>query len=236
MKEPTLTTGSRAILHIAPGRLSRYQGQECDVTGLAQNGAVAYLDIQFCDGSVSLVPESYLRPVEAPQKARRSPLRLKPDVDNRTEAERMDEGLQFLEKRGYIVLRVGQGRAAAICHACTRANKRLTQIRCKDCGSRGFAPSTNSTEGTPDSFIRHPQWGGDAHWLAMEWKDGPNGRRKPAQKALEVAGHIVVAWNLASCLSAVAEFERDVIGREPHQDISAYLKRYGGMPESEDVK
>lgn len=153
----------------------------------------------------------------APTTARRPRLKLTHPRDERTEAQRMDAGLSWLRSLGYGVLRVGQGRAAAICHACSRQAGRLVQIHCVRCGSRGFAPSTNSTAGTPDSFVYREDYPVGT-MLGMEWKDGPRGQRTTEQAQLEASGRIVVVWDEASMAEAVVCFEA-AIGVTSHPDL-----------------
>lgn len=229
-----IATGSRVTLLVATatGPLSRLQGESGAVALVETYPSVSLASVIFdCGAKVANIPLSYLGPEGGRKPSRRGAFRMKAPVDTRTEAQRMDEGVAFLAKRGYVVLRVGQGRVAAVCHACSRENKRLTPIHCKDCGGRGFSPSTNSTEGTPDSFLTHPRWarqdGLPPGFLGLEYKDGPNAKRTPEQQELESKGLIFVAWNLASCLEAVAKYERYQLGIEPLKDIAAYLMSAG---------
>jgi hypothetical protein len=230
----SLTPGSRAILHIAPGRLSRYQGQECDVLSTCDQQGATYADIWLDVGGKEVVPASYLRPVESPQAKRRSPLTLKPERDNRTEEQVQQEGINWLEARGYIVLRIGQSRVPAVCHKCSRDNKRHTQIRCNVCGSPGFSPSTNSTKGTPDLFVSHPRWP-RCLWTPLEYKQSEKSERKPEQVALVEKGRSVFVWSLSMAVAAIFDAEQ-AMGIDSHVDVIEYLLRHGGLPESEAIK
>jgi hypothetical protein len=140
------------------------------------------------------------------QPQRKPPLFLHEPRDDRSEEARQAEGVSWLRANGYTVLEVGKFRTQAICGRCSREEKRAVKAFCKDCKAAVFSPNTGSTPGTPDTLISRDDWPVGA-WLGMEWKDGPKGRRKPEQAALEAAGRIVVAWDLASCLTALHAFE-----------------------------
>lgn len=164
---------------------------------------------------------SYLRPLAKEKQKRRPPLRLHAPKDDRSEAERMAEGLALIRGWGYEYLGVGQSRKAAICHQCTRKAKRRVRIVCKDCGSFGFSPSTSSTPGTPDSFAWHPTYPG-LLMAPIEWKDGPNGDRTDEQAALERAGRIAVVWDELSLCRALHSFEL-LINVTPRPELVQWL-------------
>lgn len=54
-------------------------------------------------------------------------------------------------------------------------------------------------------------------------QDGEHAERTTEQKELEAKGLIFVAWDLHSCLLAVATYERAQLGIEPLRDVTAYL-------------
>lgn len=213
--KPLLQVNDCVTVKVAPasGPIRNHMNETGRITKIENSQFVMIATVQFESGPALEIPLPYLQPVpkETVKATRRPPLYLHEPKDERSEAQRMADGLAFIERFGYETLRVGQGRAAAICHKCSRESRdrggpHFIRIQCKDCGSQGYAPSTNSTEGTPDSFVWHPRW---PAWtmLPVEWKDGPKGKRSPEQAALESAKRIVVAFDTPSLCWFIAEFE-----------------------------
>jgi len=156
-------------------------------------------------------PDAEPIPEPETKKTRRPPLNLRPPRDDRTESQRQAEGVAFLTKHGFIVLQIGQGRKA---------------VRCNTCGDwqipTGFI---GNSEGAPDTLVTHPDWPAGAG-LMLEWKKTATSKRQPAQEKLEKLGRIVVVWDLATCLTAVAQYTREF--RDPiiHPAIDAWLKSH----------
>ncbi len=223
-----LSVGSSVILSAYPGSLRAY----ADQPGIVVSGSTPrdlVVEVQFEDGTVRAVPSPYLKlkPAEGKKTRRRSVLRLSGPKDERNEAARLADGCAALESldesnRGYSVMRVGQGRAAAICHQCSRAEGRMVRIQCKRCNSAGYAPSTNSTAGVPDTLIFRRDWPANT-LMAVEWKDGPSGKRTPEQVKLEAAGRIIVVWDTPSLFAAVQAFEEADARIIPHPALARYL-------------
>lgn len=225
---PSFRIGDAVTLRVAPRPEYRcLLSKPAEIRNLYEERAggrnLPFATILVDDGSetgvlIRDVPVGFLSPPKDKPK-RRGPLYLKSPGDERDEATRMSDGLAFIALLGYRSLRVGQGRAAAICHACSRRSREnggpgMVRIHCKDCGGEGFAPSTNSTPGTPDSFVWHDRWRGST-MLPVEWKDAENGRRSEEQATLEDEGRIVVAWDTPSLCWHIAAFEEEVLHLEP---------------------
>lgn len=234
--------GTRVRLRVTPDAYRAFKGLTGEILSV-ETGPVPVATINFDDGPLASqigrdIPLAYLEPAPIPvtaEKRTRRPdgissraLTLYEPPDDRTEDERMDEGVKYLTNRGYTVLQVGQSRTAAICHNCSRVSRAnggrgMVPIRCKVCNSLGYSPSTNSTAGTPDCFVGHDDWQLPHSWLGLEWKDGPQpGKLSDEQRNLRFRGRITVAWNLRTCLQAVADFEQG-LDRYPHPDITGYL-------------
>jgi hypothetical protein len=199
---------------------------------------VAFDHPSYPDGLlVKDIPFAYLIPA-APEAKRKGVLNLHEPKDERKEDERLDDGCEWLTSHGYDVLRVGQSRESAVCHCCSRnararGENRFVRIKCSVCGGPGFSPSTNSTKGTPDTFVFHDEWP-ESEFLGIEWKDAWNGTRTPEQKELERRKRITVVWNTFTLLTAVVAKERR-LGRNPHPDALEYLERHTPRTTTEEA-
>jgi len=229
-----LAEKSRVVLRPGlPPNLRRFA--ECEGVVTAFDPAQGAAEVDFGGERVGVMVR-YLAPAPTGEKRkRRGVLNLRAPKDERTEAERLDDGAKDIEQLGYRVWRVGQGKAVAICHRCSRISrerggKPMVQIRCRDCGSLGYAPSTHSTMGVPDTFILCPRRWPRRTVLPVEWKDDKNGKRTEEQAELEAAGVIVVVWNSETLFAAVAEFERADPRIEPNPAIVEWLERRGVSP------
>lgn len=222
---PTITPYSRMVLHIAPGRLSRYRNQECTVQETYPEQGVTYARVVFGNGAEESAPLHYLKPVGPSPLLRRSPLTLKPDADNRTEQQRQQEGITWLRERGYVVLVVGQF---------------LKRSKCEKCGEWGFPTGGYGNQrGVMDTLVSHP-----AHWgeagkvraiLGVEWKrSATEPKRTPEQLELQSAGISVIVWSVPMLAKAIYEFERQWIPAGAHPEVESWLSRHGLLPEGEE--
>jgi hypothetical protein len=182
-----------------------------------------YVDVALSDGAVTVVPSGYLHPVTPPKTPRRSPLTLTADKDNRTEAEKQRECLEWLQDKGYEVLVVGQYKK---------------RVQCPNCKEWHWPDGGyGNTPGYPDLSISHP-----SHWatpgrrrpaLLIEMKrNAKEPERTPAQLRLASLGISGIVWSLAMMLTEVYEFERDWVQAGPHPEVSAWLQRHNCLPET----
>ncbi len=233
---PTFPIGASVRLLTAPGNLSRYAGLTGEVVSVESGGVVAVAAVRFADGSdvgihVKDIPCVYLTPTEAGNGKRRSPLRLVPDSDNRTEREKQDEGQNWLQDHGYKVLVAGQY---------------MHRTQCRNCGEWGFPKggqgSTSNSPGYPDLAISHPErWKHPAteripSCLIEYKKSATEPKRTDEQIKLADSGQSAFVWSLAMLLLDVYRFEAAWIPAGPHPAIREWLEGRGLIPALEGAK
>ena len=216
----TFQPGSRAILHIAPGKLACYQGQECEVISVQEQWGQTYANVLLGGIKGQDVPISYLRPAEPAPVKRRSPLTLKPDKDTRSEAQKQSEAVAWLKQRGYTVLVTGAF---------------VKKMACEKCGHWQF-PHTGfgNSPGVPDLLISHTRWGKRV-FSPLEFKRDEKSDRKPEQVALVDAGLSVFVWSLPMALQSVYEVEVSM-GVEPLPELVEWLQRHNLLTDAEALK
>lgn len=168
---------------------------------------LAFVTLWVDDGSetgqvVRDVPMGFLSP-PAEKLKRRSPLTLKPPADDRTERQKQDEGQEWLTRRGYTVLVVGQY---------------MKKVRCEGCGNWFWPEGFGNSVGTPDLLVTCPSRWPVRTWTVLEYKKDEKAPRGQKQVELVEAGSSVFVWSLPMLKAALLEVET-ALGIEPHPDL-----------------
>lgn len=150
------------------------------------------------------------------KQTKRPPLFLHEPTDDRTEKEKQDEAVAWLEypDHGYVVLTTGQVTKRSVCPECQTP----------------FWPHTGygNTPGFPDLTIFHPtRWvpaGQHIPALLLEFKQSEKAERKPEQVALAEQGVSVFVWSLTMVAREIYRFEREVLRVTPHPALLQFLE------------
>lgn len=197
MPSATPTIGDSVALKAVYGNLARFQSATGKVRRIddCKGASIALVEFALEESSHLVnVPLPYLTIVKSP--SRRGVLNLHSPKDTRSEAERQAEGVAWLEKHGYTVLLIGQGRKGSSCSKCGQWNVPTGYV--------GNSP------GNPDTLVTHDKYP-EGVGLLQEWKNGENGERRKEQAELEARKRIVVVWNLPSMMKALWRFERRIL-------------------------
>jgi hypothetical protein len=230
VNRPSLSIGDTVRLCASPRGLTQYRGKLGEVKKITPSAVGDFCDVVFSIDDetgatmhVKDTPCCYFEKATG-KKPQRSRLSLHEPKDTRTEKEIQADCTAWLQSLGYQVLGVGQYRSQAVCFKCTTRRKqsgdaRPVRVFCSECHAPVFSPDTGSSEGYPDTSVRHP-----ARWkrgtvLLMEWKRSSDAKRRAKQLELEAAGWSDIVCSRHEAALSIRRFEHEVLGIDTLHEI-----------------